>query len=328
MTIVGIIANPAAGKDIRRIVAHGRFVPNHEKVNILKRVLAGLAATQVKRALMMPDSAMICRSAASGAPDSLQTELLDIPMRHEEDDSTKAAEAMAGAGAACIVTLGGDGTNRAIAKGSGRVPLVPISTGTNNVFPYMIEGTVAGLAAGVVASGRLSAADVTIPAKLLEVSVDGTAADVALIDAAVTSERFLGARAVWDMTTLHEIFLARAEPDGIGLSAIGARLRPAALGDDSGLHLRIGEPGTVVSAPIAPGVIENVPVQDWSPMPIGEPRTVNLSPCVIALDGERSVRVAPGQTAQVTLTRSGPPVVDVPAALSAATDLGLFTTRP
>ena len=33
---VGIIANPAAGKDIRRLVAEGRFVPNNEKRNIVQ----------------------------------------------------------------------------------------------------------------------------------------------------------------------------------------------------------------------------------------------------------------------------------------------------
>ena len=42
MALVGIIANPAASKDIRRLVAQGRVVPDWEKVNILKRVLLGL----------------------------------------------------------------------------------------------------------------------------------------------------------------------------------------------------------------------------------------------------------------------------------------------
>ncbi|MDI9377286.1 MAG: ATP-NAD kinase, partial [Synergistota bacterium] len=34
MTLVGIIANPASGKDIRRLVAHGSVFDNIEKVNI------------------------------------------------------------------------------------------------------------------------------------------------------------------------------------------------------------------------------------------------------------------------------------------------------
>ena len=49
METVGIIANPAAGKDIRRLVAHGRFVPDNEKINILKRVLAGLKVTEIEK---------------------------------------------------------------------------------------------------------------------------------------------------------------------------------------------------------------------------------------------------------------------------------------
>ena len=41
---VGIIANPAAGKDIRRLVAHASTFDNLEKVSIVRRVLLGLAA--------------------------------------------------------------------------------------------------------------------------------------------------------------------------------------------------------------------------------------------------------------------------------------------
>ncbi len=33
-TTVGVIANPAAGKDIRRLVAHGSVFDNNEKINI------------------------------------------------------------------------------------------------------------------------------------------------------------------------------------------------------------------------------------------------------------------------------------------------------
>ncbi len=327
MATVGIIANPAAGKDIRRLVAHGRFVPNSEKVNILRRVLAGLAGAAVERVVMMPDTGMLCHSAASGSQHGLETVMLDMAVVGREDDSTRAAGEMAEMGVSCIVTLGGDGTNRAVAKGSGAVPLVPISTGTNNVFPYMVEGTVAGLAAGVVASGKVDAGSVTARAKLLQVSVDGFEREPALVDVAVSAVPFAGARAIWDMSTVHEIFLARAEPDGIGLSAIGARLEPVGMSDGHGLHVRIGEPGVTVSAPVAPGVVEDVPVQGWARLEPGEPVKIGLVPCTIALDGERSLRIAPGQAAEVTLTLDGPPVVDAAAALARGSEAGLFTRR-
>ena len=327
MSIVGIIANPAAGKDIRRLVAHGRFVPNHEKVNVLRRVLAGLAGASVERVVMMPDTGMLCQSAVSGSPHGIEAVMLDMVIEGAEDDSTRAARAMAEMGAACIVTLGGDGTNRTVAKGSGDVPLVPISTGTNNVFPYMVEGTVAGLAAGVVASGEVDVASVTTRTKLLRVGVDGSECESALVDVAVSAVPFAGARAIWDMSTVHEVFLARADPDGIGLSAIGARLERVGEGDGHGLHVRIGKPGLTVSAPIAPGVVEDVPVRGWSRLLPGEPAKVGLDGCTIALDGERSIRVAPGQIAVVTLTRRGPPVVDVKATLARASEAGLFVRR-
>ena len=78
MSIVGIIANPAAGKDIRRLVAQGRFVSNQEKVNIIKRILGGLDAVGVERVVIMPDSAMLGRGATEGMRLSLGVEYLDM----------------------------------------------------------------------------------------------------------------------------------------------------------------------------------------------------------------------------------------------------------
>ncbi len=37
--LIGIIANPASGKDIRRLVAQGSVFDTSEKINILRRVL-------------------------------------------------------------------------------------------------------------------------------------------------------------------------------------------------------------------------------------------------------------------------------------------------
>ena len=56
MITVGIIANPASGKDIRRLVAHGSVFDNEEKVSIVRRVLLGLEAVGVERVWIMPDS--------------------------------------------------------------------------------------------------------------------------------------------------------------------------------------------------------------------------------------------------------------------------------
>ena len=57
MSLVGIIANPSAGKDIRRLVAQARMVPNQEKINTIRRVLHALDSLDVQRVVIMPDMA-------------------------------------------------------------------------------------------------------------------------------------------------------------------------------------------------------------------------------------------------------------------------------
>src|SRR5262245_1189325 len=54
-TTVGTIANPASGRDIRRLVASASVFPVAEKCNMIIRLLAALNATGVERALLMPD---------------------------------------------------------------------------------------------------------------------------------------------------------------------------------------------------------------------------------------------------------------------------------
>ncbi len=326
MDTVGIIANPAAGREIRRLVAHGRLVPNQEKVNVLRRVLAGLEAVGVERVVMMPDVSMLAGVATEGMDHGPEVHLLGMAVLNEERDSTKAAELMAEMQVGCLITLGGDGTNRAVAKGSGSIPLVPISTGTNNVFATTVEGTVAGMVAGVVARGLVDVPSVTSITSRLEIQIDDTSHDIALVDVAVSKERFVGARAIWDTATIHEIFLARAELAKIGLSAIGALLHPSPLDNGAGLHIRLGRGGTSVIAPVAPGVIASVPVTQWSPLALGVPAEIELRPCTIALDGERAITLSPGQKAQVSVSDKGPPVVSVEKTLRQASRAGVFTS--
>ena len=324
MATVGIIANPAAGKDIRRLVAHGRFVPNEEKVNILRRILAGLDAAGVERVVMMPDASMLGRTAMDGADIDVEVEFLDMTIFNDEEDSYRASERMAEMGVGCLIVLGGDGTNRVVAKGSRDVPLVPVSTGTNNVFPTMVEGTIAGLAAGVVARNLVDLEKTTTTRKRLEVHVNGALRDIALVDVAISKERFVGSRAIWDIDTVYEVFLTRPEPASIGLSAIGAHLRPPELNDGNGIYARLGPGETTVMAAVAPGKIAHVEIERWHSLPVGEPVEIELRPCTVALDGELSFPLLPHQTAQVSLSDDGPRVVSIDAALREASLNGVF----
>ena len=128
-----------------------------------------------------------------------------------------------------------------LAKGASDVPLVPISTGTNNVFPVMVEATVAGLAAGAIASGSVDASEATRRCKWIEIELDGGRKDLALIDAVAMDGRFVGARAIWNVEDVREVVLTRAQPDAIGMSAVGGMVTSVTAEDDCGLHLEIGE---------------------------------------------------------------------------------------
>ncbi len=327
MAIVGLIANPSASADIRRLVAHGRGVPASEKVNIIRRVLLGLESVGVRRVVAMPDPSHLCRRARDDAGLSLALQLLDMPVQHTAEDSIQAAARMARMGVGCLVTLGGDGTNRAVAKGCGPVPLAPISTGTNNVFPTMVEGTLAGLAAGVVAQGWVPADAVSVTSKRIEVYLDGALQDIALVDVAISKERFVASRAVWDMTSLHAVILTRAEPLSIGLSSIGSRLHPVSMADDAGLYFRLGSGGPTVLAPVAPGLVSPVAIAEWRLLPLGQRLTIQQHPCTIALDGEREFSVLPGQRVEVAVRHNGPRVVQIQDALGEANGRGVFTRQ-
>ncbi len=315
MSTVGIIANPAAGKDIRRLVAQGRVVSNQEKSNTLRRVFAGLVSMGVERALVMPDISGLSRAAMAENKDRMAVEYVDMRPADTQADSTRAARAIAEAGASCIVTLGGDGTNRVVARGCGDTPLAPISTGTNNVFPQMVEGTLAGIAAGAIAAGVVPTDLAIQRSKRLDVFIDGDLADIALVDAAVTTQAFVGARAVWDAASLVEMFLTRAEPASIGLSSIGSRIRAVGIDDPEGLYLRLkgdsSSSATVVRAPVGPGMILDIEVAEWDALQAGKKRRITQERGTIALDGEREVELLPGQTVEIGLNPNGPRVVNI-----------------
>ncbi len=332
-TTVGIIANPASARDIRRLVAEGAPVTTNDKIGILRRVLAGLGAVGVDRALSMIDLsgisggllAMAGRDSTRGWP---RLEFVDQEITQTHRDTVVATRAMVEAGVGAMVVLGGDGTNRLVAAGSGDIPLVSISTGTNNTFPRFTEPTVAGMCAGLVASGAVPVGDVTHRAKYLLLESGGVS-EWALVDVAVTDSRFVASGAVWDPAGVSELHLCFAEPAAIGLSSIGAHLDPVSRHEPEGLTLILGSPSEVtVTAPIGPGLVREVGVVSHERIRPGEPRSVGGGGGVIAVDGERLVRPEPGTDTSVTLRTDGPVVVDVGAAMARAVDLGVFVDDP
>ncbi|SCM74344.1 NAD(+)/NADH kinase [Desulfovibrio sp. 86] len=323
-----IIANPASGKDIRRIVAHGSVFDNQEKVRMVRRILVGLAAAGVRDVLYMPEGYGIVPRALSDL-ETLETPVnvtpVDIYLHNTQQDTVNAAALMQEAGVAVIIVLGGDGTSRAACKGARNTPLLPLSTGTNNVFPIMTEATVAGLAAGVLACGGVSVGEGCTEVSLLEVLVDDTPVDIALVDVAVSDNLFVGSRALWDMSDVSQLFFSRCNPACIGFSAVGGQLDSIRPEEPRGLALDIDPDFACrVRAAIGPGLFADVGVSGMHKMLPGDVIAVRQSPCTLALDGEREVEVRKGQRAGVRLSDDWLRVVDVQRTLEYARQRGLF----
>jgi ATP-NAD kinase len=228
-----------------------------------------------------------------------------------------------------IVVLGGDGTHRAVVRECTDIPIAGLSTGTNNAFPAMGESTITAMAVGLYATGKLSAEQALAPNKLLEISINaGERHDIALVDAVISTDRYIGARALWKTENLAAVYLAFANPQAIGLSAIGGLLHPLGRRDAGGLAVHLSDdPATrrlLLRAPIAPGMVREVGIARWELMPAGQPFTVALQAGVVALDGEREMAFDAGDRVRVTLREDAFPTVDVARCMQTAAREGLF----
>jgi predicted polyphosphate/ATP-dependent NAD kinase len=290
----------------------------------------------VPRVLIMPDKggirAMLLRSL--NREHNLhhafpEVEFLDMEPTSTVDDTFLAARMMRAAGVKAIIVLGGDGTHRAVVRECCDVPIAGLSTGTNNAFPEMRESTITALAVGLYATGRLDAEQALAPNKLLEVSInEGRRRDIALVDAVISAERYIGARALWKTENLYALYLSFADPQAIGLSAIGGLLQPVGRREAGGLAVHLSDdPASrrlLLRAPIAPGMVREVGIAHWEPMPAGQPFLVALQAGVVALDGEREIAFNAGERVRVTLRENAFPTVDVARCMQTAAREGLF----
>lgn len=318
---VGIIANPASGKDIRRLVAHGSTFDNGEKVNITRRILLGMNALGVREVVYMPDTFDIVGRALHGIQLSLAAKPIEMAVFGDAEDTRAAARQMQELGISCIVTLGGDGTNRVVVGAAPRVPLLAVSTGTNNVFPVMVEGTLAGFAAASYVRG----AEETLRCRpLLEIRIDGRRTDIALADVVRSSQSWTGSRAVWRPEHIQEIVTSHIPQAAIGVCGLGCALHPDQINSAFGVHARTHPDGRKVLCAIGPGL----------PLPLGIASNQLIEPGgeielgrgagTLALDGEREIELLGNESVTVTLVENAVQTIDVDFAIATAAKLGLF----
>jgi len=299
------------------------------------RVLAALGASGVQGVLMMPDhsgiAAGVMRIVRAHWTASLdrwpEVFVMDQVIERSANDTRRAVRFMVDAGVRLIVVLGGDGTHRIVASECGDVPLVTLSTGTNNAFPDFREATTAGIAAGLYASGKLDGAQVCRRNKRLKIQI-GRREEIALVDIAVCLTKYSGSKALWDPEDLTEMFATFSKCDSIGLSSIPGLLRPTTREDGEGTVIRFDRrnPQYWLSAPIAPGVIRRMPIQSVEPLSPDVKIAVTAKCGTIGLDGEREIEFTHEDHPLVWLDREGPLTIDVHRTLELAANQGLLVS--
>jgi predicted polyphosphate/ATP-dependent NAD kinase len=321
---IGIIANPASGKDIRRIVAYGSLVDNHEKINILARVFCGLEVFSVEKIYALGDPFGLAIQAYEKSKIQIPIELSDFSLDNSAKDSLAAAKWMKDNHVSCIITLGGDGTNRVVAKGCEDIPILPLSTGTNNVFPKMMESTLAGIAAAAVAGEVDGIAAAIQQTRVLEILKNHEKIDTALIDVVVYEGLFRGSGAMWDPSKIHSVILAQQHPAAIGAAAIANSLACEPDKTNSGVWIEIGGDDGMVKIPFAPGLILPIPIKAVHWISVGESITLPGISATLALDGEREIFIREQDCYEIRVSAEGPRVINVERALEIARQSNFF----
>lgn len=327
---VGLIVNPAAGRDIRRLTGGASVSDDYEKRRTAECVLAGVALCDDVDVLVMPDRGSLGQRLVDDAPADLRARLLDAAVSGDADDTRRAAARFA-TDADAVVVLGGDGTNRDVAHGIGDVPVVGVSTGTNNVFPAAVDGTVAGGAAALVATGAVPRAETTYRHGTVEAVADtanGERRVRGLTTLGLLDRQFVGTRAILDAGDVVGGVVSRAFPTEIGLSGIAGGLGVLRPDESGGAWFRLGpadECPRTVRAVTVPGVVERLGVREWGRLDDGEAATFDLPRGVVSVDGERELEVREA-TIDARPVADGPVVVDVDAVYERAAREGYFTS--
>jgi hypothetical protein len=152
--------------------------------------------------------------------------------------------------------------------------------------------------------------------------------DIALIDAAITNDMFVGARALYDPEAISELIVTVAKPDCLGMSAIAGSVYPVEETDLYGLYLEMGKDGLLETwVPMAPGMMSLIKFTKFEKISPGKRIKIKAQEGMVALDGEREVSFNKNDKIEVELTLDGPRVIDIHKSLKAASEGGFFIEK-
>lgn len=326
MPQLGIIVNPFSGRDVRRLAARASASLHQDKRQQVARLALGALDQGVEEILLATDPFRVSELAVAKLPQRRHVRILQRPLAHSAEDTRTAALLMWEAGCRVFVVLGGDGSSRIFAKTLPDAVLLPLSTGTNNVFPYRLEASVAGMAAGLFATGKLDARQDCLRCKQVHITAGGRR-DLALIDAVLLRDDYIGSHLPFDAAKIESLLLTRAEPAAIGVSPIGGYLLPCGHADDFAVQVDCAPgAGRRLSVPISPGLHTELGIAQVQKVPLGAPLAL-AGPGLLAFDGDRSLPLAAGETASLEVRRDGPHIIDASQAMHQAATRRLLDSQ-
>ncbi len=327
MVSIGIVVNPFSGKDLRRITSAAVNVSNAEKADKVVRMIRGMESFGIDKVLLLPDNYMMGPYIAESAgkyKNLPAVEILDYTPEDNCNDTLEGLRRMTEIGIQCLIVLGGDGTCRLAAKAGVRVPIIPISTGTNNVYPEFWEGTTVGIAAAYCATHSFSDV-VAHRSKQIEIWLNGELSDVALVDAAVTKVPYIGSKVVPNADEIEEVVVCKCGPELIGLSALIGSAAVCDDKDDYGYGMSLSDKRYAAITTMNPGQLTVVVHGEPYRMEFGRKKSFRASfNGTIALDGERTVCFSEGTLIEFKIERNGPWRLDIPQTLRKAVKEGFL----
>ena len=328
---LGIVVNPMSGRDVRRVAARASTSAHHEKQQQVTRLILAALENGVERIFLAQEPFRINERAVENLAQRDQVEILSFALTHTARDTETMIDLMWAAGCRTFIVLGGDGTNRIVSRRYPDCALMPLSTGTNNVFPIMIEASLAGAAAGLIASAQVPKEVITSRCKRIHIqAVENQTQihDIALIDAVVLHNDSLGSLLPFQGDRLGTLLLTRAEPASVGLSPIGGYLRPSRHLDDFGVLVQCGAPAPCrVRVPISPGLWQDVAVQHHETVSFGAELFLS-GEGILAYDGDRTHDLANLTDCRMRVERDGPWIIEPDRVLQFAVEQGILIRTP
>lgn len=114
-----------SGRDVRRLAARATNMTHEAKRDIVARVAAGADAMGVTDIYITKEPFRISSMALEHMGLKARVHMVEHPLANDASDTQRTVDMFREAGCSTFVSLGGDGTNRAIVRAASDVHQVP-----------------------------------------------------------------------------------------------------------------------------------------------------------------------------------------------------------